>query len=112
MVGSLLAGVDESPGEMILYQGRSFKRYRGMGSLGAMVKGSSERYRQGKAESKDNSKLVPEGVEGRVAYKGALQPLLYQLTGGLRSGMGYVGVATIKDLQTKAQLYRDFAGIG
>ena len=103
MVGGLLAGVDESPGEMILYQGRSFKRYRGMGSLGAMVKGSSERYRQGKADSKDNSKLVPEGVEGRVAYKGALQPLLYQLTGGLRSGMGYVGVATIKDLQTKAR---------
>lgn len=103
MVGGLLAGVDESPGEMILYQGRSFKRYRGMGSLGAMVKGSSERYRQGKSDTADSSKLVPEGVEGRVAYKGALQPLLYQLTGGLRSGMGYVGVATIKDLQTKAR---------
>jgi IMP dehydrogenase len=103
MVGGLLAGVDESPGEMILYQGRSFKRYRGMGSLGAMVKGSSERYRQGNANSGDDSKLVPEGVEGRVAYKGALQPVVYQLTGGLRSGMGYVGVGSIKDLRTKAR---------
>ncbi|MCP4506675.1 MAG: IMP dehydrogenase [Fuerstiella sp.] len=103
MVGGLLAGVDESPGEMILYQGRSFKRYRGMGSLGAMVKGSSERYRQGNADSGDGSKLVPEGVEGRVAYKGALQPVVYQLTGGLRSGMGYVGVGSIKDLRTKAR---------
>ncbi|MDG1895539.1 MAG: IMP dehydrogenase [Fuerstiella sp.] len=103
MVGGLLAGVDESPGEMILYQGRSFKRYRGMGSLGAMVKGSSERYRQGNTDSGDGSKLVPEGVEGRVAYKGALQPVLYQLTGGLRSGMGYVGVGSIKDLRTKAR---------
>ncbi len=103
MVGGLLAGVDESPGEMILYQGRSFKRYRGMGSLGAMVKGSSERYRQGKTDSDDQSKLVPEGVEGRVAYKGALQPLLYQLTGGLRSGMGYVGVNSTEELRTKAR---------
>ncbi|MCL4112869.1 UNVERIFIED_CONTAM: hypothetical protein GTU68_024991 [Idotea baltica] len=103
MIGGLLAGVDESPGEMILYQGRSFKRYRGMGSLGAMVKGSSERYRQGKTDGKDNSKLVPEGVEGRVPYKGALQPLVYQLMGGLRSGMGYVGVGTIQDLRTKSR---------
>lgn len=103
MVGGLLAGVDESPGEMILYQGRSFKRYRGMGSLGAMVKGSSERYRQSNTDSGDGSKLVPEGVEGRVAYKGALQPVIYQLTGGLRSGMGYVGVGSIKDLRTKAR---------
>ncbi len=103
MVGGLLAGVDESPGEMILYQGRSFKRYRGMGSLGAMVKGSSERYRQGHAPTGDQSKLVPEGVEGRVSYKGALQPLMYQLTGGLRSGMGYVGVATTRDLREKAR---------
>ena len=102
MVGGLLAGVDESPGEMILYQGRSFKRYRGMGSLGAMVKGSSERYRQGDTGG-DGSKLVPEGVEGRVAYKGGLQPVVYQLTGGLRSGMGYVGVGSIKDLRTKAR---------
>jgi len=103
MIGGLLAGVDESPGEMILFQGRSFKRYRGMGSLGAMVKGSSERYRQSKSDGNDTSKLVPEGVEGRVPYKGALQPLLYQLTGGLRSGMGYVGVASIKDLREKAR---------
>lgn len=103
MIGGLLAGVDESPGEMILYQGRSFKRYRGMGSLGAMVKGSSERYRQSKVDGTDSSKLVPEGVEGRVPYKGALQPLLYQMTGGLRSGMGYVGVASIQDLRTKAR---------
>lgn len=103
MVGGLLAGVDESPGEMILYQGRSFKRYRGMGSLGAMVKGSSERYRQGKANSGDTSKLVPEGVEGRVPYKGALQPVIYQMTGGLRSGMGYVGAGTLKDLREKAR---------
>ena len=103
MVGGLLAGVEESPGERILYQGRSFKRYRGMGSLGAMVQGSSERYRQGKADGKDTSKLVPEGVEGRVAYKGALQPVIYQMTGGLRSGMGYVGVRSIKDLREKAR---------
>jgi IMP dehydrogenase len=103
MVGGLLAGVDESPGEMILYQGRSFKRYRGMGSLGAMMKGSSERYRQGHAPTGDQSKLVPEGVEGRVSYKGALQPLMYQLTGGLRSGMGYVGVGTTRELREKAR---------
>jgi IMP dehydrogenase len=103
MVGGLLAGVDESPGEMILYQGRSFKRYRGMGSLGAMVRGSSERYRQGHDSTGDQSKLVPEGVEGRVSYKGALQPLMYQLTGGLRSGMGYVGVGTTRDLREKAR---------
>lgn len=103
MVGGLLAGVDESPGEMILYQGRSFKRYRGMGSLGAMVKGSSERYRQGTPSTDDATKLVPEGVEGRVPYRGALQPMLYQLTGGLRSGMGYVGVRTIEQLRTEAR---------
>jgi IMP dehydrogenase len=101
MIGGLLAGVDESPGEMILYQG-SFKRYRGMGSLGAMVKGSSERYRQGTGAA-DQTKLVPEGVEGRVAYKGALQPLMFQLTGGLRSGMGYVGSQTIRELREKAR---------
>ncbi|HQX53329.1 MAG TPA: IMP dehydrogenase, partial [Planctomycetaceae bacterium] len=103
MVGGLLAGVDESPGEMILFQGRSFKRYRGMGSLGAMIKGSSERYRQGHAPTGDQSKLVPEGVEGRVSYKGALQSLMYQLSGGLRSGMGYVGVGTMRELREKAR---------
>jgi len=103
MIGGLLAGVDESPGEMILFQGRSFKRYRGMGSLGAMVRGSSERYRQGHTAAADQSKLVPEGVEGRVPYKGALQPLMFQLTGGLRSGMGYVGSRTVRELREKAR---------
>jgi IMP dehydrogenase len=88
---------------MILFQGRSFKRYRGMGSLGAMVRGSSERYRQGHAAPADQSKLVPEGVEGRVPYKGALQPLMFQLTGGLRSGMGYVGSRTVRELREKAR---------
>jgi len=106
MLGGLLAGLEESPGEMILYQGRSFKRYRGMGSLGAMVKGSSERYRQslvGEEENKPNSKLVPEGVEGRVPYKGALHNFLYQLIGGLKAGMGYLGVETIEQLRTEAK---------
>ena len=101
MLGGLLAGMDESPGELILYQGRTFKRYRGMGSLGAMVKGSSERYRQGGKDSdKDGgSKLVPEGVEGRVPHKGPLHSFLYQLMGGLRAGMGYVGARTIPELR-------------
>ncbi|HUG91114.1 MAG TPA: IMP dehydrogenase [Planctomycetaceae bacterium] len=102
MMGGLLAGLDESPGEMILFQGRSFKRYRGMGSLGAMVQGSSERYRQpADDDGRPQSKLVPEGVEGRVPYKGPLSALLYQLIGGLRAGMGYLGLATIDDLRTK-----------
>jgi IMP dehydrogenase len=106
MLGGLLAGLDESPGEMILYQGRTYKRYRGMGSLGAMVQGSSERYRQagitedGKGAAR---KLVPEGVEGRVAYKGSLGPFMYQLIGGLRAGMGYLGVGTIDELRTKTR---------
>ena len=104
MLGGLLAGLDESPGEMILYQGRSFKRYRGMGSLGAMVKGSSERYRQAAGDGqKEGSKLVPEGVEGRVPYKGPLHGLLYQLIGGLRAGMGYLGAETIAALRTEAR---------
>jgi IMP dehydrogenase len=108
MLGGLLAGLDESPGEMILYQGRTFKRYRGMGSLGAMVQGSSERYRQSVDgdEAKGKPKLVPEGVEGRVAYKGPLHSLLYQLVGGLRAGMGYLGVRTIDELRTKPQFLR------
>lgn len=107
MLGGLLAGLDESPGEMILYQGRTFKRYRGMGSTGAMVKGSSERYRQsGEIDSKGRQKLVPEGVEGRVPYKGPLSGLLYQLIGGLRAGMGYLGVQTIDQLRTQAQFLR------
>jgi IMP dehydrogenase len=108
MLGGLLAGLDESPGEMILYQGRTFKRYRGMGSLGAMVQGSSDRYRQSVSEDdlKGRPKLVPEGVEGRVPYKGALSGLLYQLVGGLRAGMGYLGVRTIDELRTQARFLR------
>ncbi|MGD9857601.1 MAG: IMP dehydrogenase [Planctomycetaceae bacterium] len=104
MLGGLLAGLDESPGELILFQGRTFKRYRGMGSLGAMVQGSSERYRQSaEADSRGRQKLVPEGVEGRVPYKGPLSGLLYQLIGGLRAGMGYLGVQTIDQLRNSAR---------
>ncbi|MBS1854665.1 MAG: IMP dehydrogenase [Acidobacteria bacterium] len=101
MIGSLLAGTDESPGETILYQGRTFKTYRGMGSIGAMSQGSSERYAQ-----EAGGKLVPEGIEGRVAAKGPLAELVYQLVGGLRSGMGYCGAATIPELQQKARFLR------
>jgi len=106
MLGGLFAGLAESPGEQILYQGRSFKRYRGMGSLGAMVKGSSERYRQSVADAldgKSNQKLVPEGVEGRVPYKGPLHDYLYQLIGGLRAGMGYCGARTITELRNNVR---------
>lgn len=103
MLGGLLAGLDESPGEVILYQGRTYKRYRGMGSLGAMVKGSSERYRQGRVDENKASKLVPEGVEGRVPYRGSLHNLSYQLIGGLKAGMGYCGVRTIAELRTEAK---------
>ncbi|MBV8831282.1 MAG: IMP dehydrogenase [Acidobacteriaceae bacterium] len=107
MIGSLLAGTDESPGETILYQGRTFKSYRGMGSLGAMPHGSSERY--GHSES---GKMVPEGIEGRVPYKGPLADLVYQLVGGLRAGMGYCGCATIPELQQRAKFLRvTFAGL-
>jgi IMP dehydrogenase len=102
MIGGLLAGLDESPGERVLYQGRTYKAYRGMGSLGAMVHGSSERYRQPGAET-NSGKLVPEGVEGRVPYKGPLSPFLYQLVGGLRAGMGYCGAKTIDELRTEAR---------
>lgn len=102
MVGGLLAGLEESPGKQILYQGRTFKVYRGMGSIGAMVKGSSERYRQrGKEEQPD--KLVPEGVEGRVPYKGRLSPFIYQLVGGLKAGMGYCGTPNIEKLRSEAK---------
>ncbi len=107
MVGSLFAGLAESPGEQILFQGRTFKLYRGMGSLGAMVKGSSERYRQqGNEQGSENfasGKLVPEGVEGRVPYKGPLSPFVYQLVGGLRAGMGYCGTRTVEELRTEAR---------
>ncbi|MEX0612183.1 MAG: IMP dehydrogenase, partial [Pirellulales bacterium] len=103
MIGGLMAGLDESPGERVLFQGRTYKAYRGMGSLGAMVHGSSERYRQEKSEGKRDGKLVPEGVEGRVPYKGPLSPFLYQLVGGLRAGMGYCGAKTIDELRTEAR---------
>ncbi|MFO0758874.1 MAG: IMP dehydrogenase [Byssovorax sp.] len=96
MIGSLFAGTDESPGDLVLYQGRSYKVYRGMGSLGAMRKGSKDRYGQGGAA---DEKLVPEGIEGRVPYRGSLSSILYQLVGGLRSGMGYTGSATIAALR-------------
>lgn len=101
MIGSLLAGTDESPGETILYQGRTFKSYRGMGSMGAMTQGSSERYAQ-----EPNGKLVPEGIEGRVPYKGPISDLVYQLVGGLRAGMGYCGCRTIAELQERANFLR------
>ena len=105
MLGGLLAGLAESPGELILYQGRSFKQYRGMGSLGAMVQGSADRYRQSVSgdDPKKATKLVPEGVEGRVPYKGNLHQFLYQLIGGLRAGMGYCGVRSIAELRTEAK---------
>ena len=101
MIGSLLAGTDESPGETILYQGRTFKTYRGMGSMGAMAQGSSDRYAQD-----PSAKLVPEGIEGRVAAKGPIAELVYQLVGGLRSGMGYCGARTVSELQQNARFLR------
>ncbi len=109
MVGSLLAGTDEAPGEVFLYQGRSFKAYRGMGSIGAMARGSADRYFQ--QEIKDSLKLVPEGIEGRVGYKGPVSAVVHQMVGGLRAGMGYTGSATIADLQTNTQ-FRRITGAG
>ena len=103
MVGSMIAGTDESPGEVILYQGRSFKSYRGMGSLGAMARGSADRYFQKDAAS---DKLVPEGIEGQVAYKGTANAVIHQLVGGLRAAMGYVGAATIDEMRTNANFVR------
>ncbi|MFG1300681.1 IMP dehydrogenase [Xanthobacter sp. V3C-3] len=104
MVGSLLAGTDESPGEVFLYQGRSYKAYRGMGSVGAMARGSADRYFQ--AEVRDTLKLVPEGIEGQVAYKGPVGAVLHQLAGGLRAAMGYVGGRTLKEFREKAEFVR------
>ncbi|MCA0406888.1 MAG: IMP dehydrogenase [Proteobacteria bacterium] len=104
MVGSLLAGTDESPGETFLWQGRSYKSYRGMGSLGAMARGSADRYFQ--AQIKDTMKLVPEGIEGQVPYKGPVGNVLHQLAGGLKAAMGYVGAKTIDELQEKAEFVR------
>ena len=103
MCGSLFAGLEESPGDTILYRGRTFKQYRGMGSLGAMVQGSSDRYAQSDVQK---DKLVPEGVEGRVPYRGKLSDFVYQLVGGLRAGMGYVGAATIPELQKRARFVK------
>jgi IMP dehydrogenase len=109
MIGNLFAGTDESPGEMILYQGRSFKEYRGMGSIGAMRRGSRDRYFQDDFDldsAAGSEKLVPEGIEGRVAHKGSVAAMIHQLVGGLRAGMGYSGAATIPDLQRGARLIR------
>lgn len=110
MIGSLFAGTDESPGELILFQGRSFKEYRGMGSLGAMRRGSRDRYFQDEfdldANPEQGEKLVPEGIEGRVAHKGSVAAMIHQLVGGLRAGMGYTGCATIPALQRDAKLIR------
>jgi IMP dehydrogenase len=104
MMGSVFAGTDEAPGEVFLYQGRSYKSYRGMGSLGAMARGSADRYFQ--AEVSDKLKLVPEGVEGRVGYKGPVGAVLHQMVGGLRAAMGYTGSATIADMQKTARFRR------
>jgi IMP dehydrogenase len=104
MIGSLLAGTDESPGEVFLYQGRSYKSYRGMGSVGAMARGSADRYFQ--QEVKDSLKLVPEGIEGQVPYKGAVATVVHQLVGGLRAAMGYTGAARIADFQARAEFIR------
>jgi len=101
MIGSLFAGLKESPGQLVIYKGRQFKEYRGMGSLGAMVKGSAERYGQKATHAQE--KLVPEGVEGRVPYRGSLGDFVYQMVGGLRAGMGYCGTANIEELRTKAR---------
>jgi IMP dehydrogenase len=103
MLGGLLAGLAESPGQTIIYKGRSFKTYRGMGSLGAMMSGSTERYRQ---TSSNGGKLVPEGVEGRVPYKGHLAPFIYQMVGGLRAGMGYCGTRNIEELRTRTRFIK------
>ena len=109
MVGSMLAGTDEAPGEVFLYQGRSYKSYRGMGSIGAMARGSADRYFQ--QEIKDQLKLVPEGIEGRVGYKGPMAAVVHQLVGGLKAGMGYTGSADIAALQTEAK-FRRITGAG
>ena len=104
MLGSLFAGTDEAPGEMIFYQGRSYKSYRGMGSVGAMIKGSADRYFQGTVS--ESQKLVPEGVEGRVPHKGPIAPVIHQMIGGLRAAMGYTGSKTIPDMKVKAEFIR------
>jgi IMP dehydrogenase len=104
MVGSMLAGTDEAPGDTYLYQGRTYKAYRGMGSVGAMARGSADRYFQ--QEVKDTLKLVPEGIEGQVPYKGPVDAVLHQLVGGLRAGMGYTGSRTVAELRARAKFIR------
>ena len=104
MIGSLFAGTDEAPGERVIYQGRAYKLYRGMGSLGAMVKGSKDRY--GQAGVSEEDKLVPEGIEGQVPYRGSLGENIYQLLGGIRSGMGYTGAANLYELREKAKFVK------
>ncbi|MEP1514966.1 MAG: IMP dehydrogenase, partial [Nitratireductor sp.] len=104
MVGSLLAGTEESPGEVYLHQGRSFKAYRGMGSVGAMARGSADRYFQ--AEVRDTLKLVPEGIEGQVPYKGPVSGVLHQLVGGLKAAMGYVGAQDLETFRRRATFVR------
>ncbi len=104
MIGSLFAGTEEAPGEVILYQGRSYKSYRGMGSLGAMKRGGKDRYFQ--ADVEEEQKLVPEGIEGRVPYKGSLAMNVYQMLGGIRGGMGYTGCRTIEELRKNATFVR------
>jgi IMP dehydrogenase len=106
MLGSLLAGTDESPGEVVLYQGERFKEYRGMGSIGAMRARSYSKDRYFQAERDAVAKLVPEGIEGRVSYKGAVRNIVYQLVGGLRQAMGYCGAATIEELRTNTRFVR------
>ena len=101
MIGSLLAGTEEAPGETFLYQGRAYKSYRGMGSVGAMGRGSADRYFQG--DIKDQLKLVPEGIEGQVAYKGHASDVIHQLVGGVKAAMGYTGAASIAELQKRAK---------
>jgi IMP dehydrogenase len=103
MMGSVFAGVDEAPGEVFLYQGRSYKSYRGMGSLGAMAQGSADRYFQKEVSA---LKLVPEGIEGQVAYKGPIAPILHQMVGGLRAAMGYVGAGSLEDFRSRAKFIR------
>ena len=104
MMGGVFAGTDEAPGEVILYQGRSYKSYRGMGSVGAMVKGSADRYFQGNVNQ--SNKLVPEGIEGRVPYKGPVANVLHQMVGGLRASMGYTGLGTITEMRENAEFIR------
>jgi IMP dehydrogenase len=106
MIGNLFAGTDEAPGEVILFQGRTYKVYRGMGSIEAMKKGSRDRYAQNVGDEMIDAKLVPEGIEGRIPFRGPIGGMIYQLIGGLRAGMGYTGCKTIKELSTEAKFIK------